>query len=491
MRISPAVKRCTLAVICLKVFAVSAQTISFSNVPRINPRSSYNRVIGENPNGVYLLRMKNPDARQGVEIEWYSHNLNFMRARYLNMGSGRMLRIFQTQGGICYFHGKGDRNRGAFVVSSYKLNHALDDVQQKNRMFEFDHYDFYKDNVEVDQDRNNRYAAIYADSRDGSGKQIIDVAVVDSSLQPVYRQVKLLETAADAFRINDLAVDPAGNVYILAGEQRKDKRKGDPASVRHVVYAFNRHTESWNTLEINESQRFISHARIAYNDSLNTMVVAGAYGLKSPESAYGIFVMHISCHDQRELTRHFTPIDREFVAGIIGAQQEAGGEDLANFRVRRVIPRTDGGTVIIAERYFVTQQVETFYVSGIPQTTTTNLYHYDDILVMSLDRFGNMEWRNAIRKRQSGMAGTALYSGVATCINSGAVHVLYNDYSRTNGDVMQHTLYRDGTTDQRIVLQSENYFTAIIPAEGKQTGYNRIVLTCLRNRQVSLMKLSY
>jgi hypothetical protein len=102
-----------------------------------------------------------------------------------------------------------------------------------------------------------------------------------------------------------------------------------------------------------------------------------------------------------------------------------------------------------------------------------------------------MEWRHAVRKRQSGMAATAQYSGIATCINAGAVQILYNDYSRTNGDVIQYTIHRDGTSDQRIVLQSENYFTAIITAEGKQTGYNRLVLTCLRNRQISLMKLSY
>ena len=31
---------------------MAAQGISFSNVPRINPRSSYNRVIGENPSGL-------------------------------------------------------------------------------------------------------------------------------------------------------------------------------------------------------------------------------------------------------------------------------------------------------------------------------------------------------------------------------------------------------------------------------------------------------
>jgi len=481
----------SLLIIASGADRMAAQGISFSNVPRINPRSSYNRVIGENPSGLYLLRMRNPDARQNVEVEWYSHNLNFQSSRYLSMGSGRLLRIFQTTGGLCYLQGKGDRSRGVFTVSGGKTDAALKDLLEKPRLLEFDHYDFYKDNTEAVQDRFNRYCALYADSRDGSGKQIIDLVVLDSSLAPVYRQVKTLEIQADAFRIGELALDPEGNAYILASEQRKDRRKGDPGSVRHVVYCFQRKMEAWYEVEVNEGLRFINHARMAFNDSSGRMVLTGLYGMKSNEGTYGVFSLHIDPANMGVFKSQFTPIDREFVAGIIGQQQESNGDDLMNFRVRKVICRSDEGMVLVAERYYVTQQVETFYVSGIPQTTTTNMYHYDDVMLLSLNGSGNIEWRQVIRKRQSGMAAASQYSGIAVCATPASIQIIYNDYSKTDGDVIQYSVRKDGFTEQRIIMRSENYFSAVIPNEGKQTGFNRMVLTCLRNRQVSLMKLAY
>jgi hypothetical protein len=84
-----------------------------------------------------------------------------------------------------------------------------------------------------------------------------------------------------------------------------------------------------------------------------------------------------------------------------------------------------------------------------------------------------------------------VYSGIAVCATPSSIQVIYNDYSKTDGDVIQFSVRKDGFTEQRIIMKSENYFSAVIPNEGKQTGYNRMVMTCLRNRQVSLMKLTY
>jgi hypothetical protein len=67
--------------------------------------------------------------------------------------------------------------------------------------------------------------------------------------------------------------------------------------------------------------------------------------------------------------------------------------------------------------------------------------------------------------------------------------VVYNESG--NGNVMQVLFHKDGNREQQILLRSETSFTALLPSEGAQTGYNRMVLPCMRNRQISLLKLTY
>ena len=157
--------------------------------------------------------------------------------------------------------------------------------------------------------------------------------------------------------------------------------------------------------------------------------------------------------------------------------------------MRKIVPRNDGGYLMVAENFEITQQMETFYLNGVPQTSSKSVYNYNDVILISMDSSGQMEWRHNINKRQSSFASMAyLHSmGIYVCENN--VNLLYNDNSGQSNRVIHIRLARTGVLEQKIVLNSENEYTAIIPLEGKQTGYNRFVTPVMQNRQTLLLQV--
>lgn len=482
------VKQCFLLPALLAAGNIAAQTLSFSNVPRINQRGGYNRVIGENTEGIYLLRLRNAEGRGMVSLEHYTHSLTFQEEKTYRLGAERLVKAHLLGQRCLLFTAANDRQRGICALGFRKLNSGLAEEQQ-GRLLEFDRYDFYKNQVLGTTDRSGRYLLFYADSRDGQGRQILDLAMLDTALNPVFREQKTLETAAESFRLIDLEADPEGNVYLLASEQQKDRKKTDPASIRIVIYIYMRRAQQWSRNELSEPSFFLNSARMCYNDSLKRVVFSGFYSSGSSDGADGVYMAVVSTDHPAGIKGTKAAFSSEFIANIIGAKLAESTESLNNFRIRKMVPRSDGGLLVVAECYYVTQRVETTYISGISQTNTTNYYHHDEVILLSLDSDGNIEWHELIRKKQSSLYAASMFSGIAVCAVPDAVLVVFNEAA--NGDVVQYKFQKDGRRDHKILLRSESSFTALIPGEGTQTGYNRMILPCLRNRQISLLKLTY
>jgi hypothetical protein len=177
------------------------------------------------------------------------------------------------------------------------------------------------------------------------------------------------------------------------------------------------------------------------------------------------------------------------VADIIGNANEEAGKEPEHFYVRKLIPRSDGGLLMVSENFQISQQLETFFLNGIPQTSSKNVYNYNDVLFLALDSAGNNEWNYLLHKRQSSFASSNHYNSIATFVCDSFVHLLYNDNISQNNRVMYVSLGRSGKMLQKVLFSSENAYTAVIPSEGKQTGFNRFVVPLVTDKQTYFLKV--
>lgn len=85
-----------------------------------------------------------------------------------------------------------------------------------------------------------------------------------------------------------------------------------------------------------------------------------------------------------------------------------------NYFIREIIPLSHGGCVWLAEQFYETRQMETYYVNGVPQTNSKLFYHYGDVAAMYMDAEGALDTMVMIRKTKSARLRMPIYMGSPT-----------------------------------------------------------------------------
>lgn len=465
---------------------LKAQHLYFSNIPRLNNKAYYNKVIGENPNGIYVLRFRDIELRSGFSIEKYSHRLDFSESQNFQLGKReRLLKVFTTDSGLFLIKTGRDKSK-TFFACTRTIGTTLQ-PRPADRFYETDKAEKLSDNTVIEYSPNRSWCAMWMEEVNEQGNQVFTCVLLKSN-----GELKGIWHTSTKFPFRDaelqqVAVSDSGATAATFLLIRPEKRSTEPAAEEHFLMQCDG-KKMFNPLSVGDNHYFLSSYDLVYNQYRNQFYLAGFFDFKKPESAHGWLDWRFVPSDTMPEPK-LSPIDRQFVAGMVGAKEAESGEDPQHFFVRRIVPRSDGGFLLVAEYFDITQQMETFYLNGAPQVSSKNVYNYNDIMLISVDEAGNAEWNHLINKRQSSYASLSYLHSIGVYVCESNVNIVYNDNSNQNNRVMHISVGKDGVIEQKIILNSDNEYTALIPAEGKQTGYNRYVAPLIQSRQISLLQL--
>ena len=163
-----------------------------------------------------------------------------------------------------------------------------------------------------------------------------------------------------------------------------------------------------------------------------------------------------------------------------------------------MVPRGDGGTVLIAEQYYV--RVVTSYDRATGNTTVRYYYHYNDIVVISISPKGDIEWATKVPKRQTSVNDNGYYSSYAMMITGGQLHFIYNDHKiniverRTNrlknfrlsdnkGIIALASVDPDGKVSRRPLLSNRDATTICRPKMCSQISPDEMLIFGKRGKK--------
>lgn len=134
-------------------------------------------------------------------------------------------------------------------------------------------------------------------------------------------------------------------------------------------------------------------------------------------------------------------------------EPEDQGKDAENFYVRKIVPRNDKMVIRLVAQVEITQQMETLLFEWGAANQQQMVYNYNDVILISMDSSGQMEWRHNMDERQSSFASMAyLHSmGIYVCENN--VNLLYNDNSGQSNRVIHIRLARTGVRTKNCTEQ--------------------------------------
>ncbi|MBO6518239.1 MAG: hypothetical protein JJ975_17010 [Bacteroidia bacterium] len=289
-------------------------------------------------------------------------------------------------------------------------------------------------NFDISRSRDSTKLLVFANTpfkRARNAKDEVSVVVLDQDFSVIWDDKLTIPYTEKSFSVQDYDVDNHGNVYILGKlykEKSKRERKKPVATYKLLAYTEEgSHREEYG---LNLSDKFISEIDYIVKDN-GDLLCAGLFSNQNSRNAAGAFYLEIEQESMDVLTENIVDFGLDFFTEGMSDRQErkvkkkvSKGKDVefTEYDVRHLVEKEDGGLVMVAEQYFVRVTSST---DANGRTTYTYHYYYNDIIVVSFDEDGEIEWNEKIQKVQYSVNDGGYLSGFNLIVHGDVMHFFF------------------------------------------------------------------
>ncbi len=225
--------------------------------------------------------------------------------------------------------------------------------------------------------------------------------------------------------------------------EKKDREKGDPKTYP-TIFKISTKDGKLDEYQIKVPGMNLDDVDFTIDEN-NKLLCAGFYGdpTKGKRTDIdGIFYLRINKNTKTIEKTSYKPLPDDIVEELIGQRKAKKGKGISNdFEINYFIARPGGNTMLLGQKYFVTQTTTTDPKTH--RTTTTFHYHYQGPLIINIDKNGEITWTKMLPMKQvfsrqgpSSYGGFYSYSvpsappygGYAVARTNDKVYLLFNDH---------------------------------------------------------------
>jgi hypothetical protein len=389
------------------------------------------------------------------------------------------------QRGILVVKSKYNKSHRTYELLAQWLDYQLQPISEPQILMEQEVQSYGdKGNFRVRISDDEQRIAVITSKKNGSDSTEISWSVFTDSMQRVEYHTHLMNWPFKKLQLNDFLVNNEGQVFSIFRQWLKDRRK----DANHIDYFMAQRGDSVYVKSFIDSVHF-RNLGLSYQRDKGLVVLAGFYGEPGMSGSIGVCYYSYDGKTGEEVSR-FARFGEELADDLnIGRRNQDVIPD--GFEFLKLVPRSDGGLICVAEQKDIDTENEVVMMHGIPTSTSKNIYNFNDILVLNLDSTGAIEWSEVIHKNQTTVNDGGYFSSAIVFVNADYLQIIYNDQIRNSGEVMQHTILSNGKSFSRKLLKSELDYVVIIPAEATQVSSNKIIIPSAKNRRFALLKLIY
>jgi hypothetical protein len=463
----------------------NSQVIQWSNPTKLKGGAVFTKVIAENKDGIFLLRYRNRFYSKSVVLERYSHLLTLELTKTIDLKNARLIKLYAL------------KNNFMLVRSSYNR------FNQTNQLIaQFYSYDFktrgkeiilaeakvleYGDrgNFRLRISDNQHYISVLYSEPSKQNNIIINHQLYTNTLQKVSQKITEFPANYMDFIIQDFDVNNKGEMVMLCNQIEAKRRT--VIEDKHSIFVFVK--DSIRDFIISDSI-VLKSSKLVYDRTLDRSKVVAFYGYKNAPGIEGTLFFELN-ESLTKSTLSLNGFSEKLIADV-NINDRNKGMVSEGFSILEVVPRSDGGMLLIAEQKEIATEDDIVLVNGIPQSTSKNIYNFNELLVLNYDSSGFIDWHNVITKNQTTINDGGYFSSAVVFVGEKFVQLIFNDQLRSTGDVMQYTIYNNGVVQSNKLLKNELENVVIIPVESKQVSSNKVIIPTSKNRRFALLKIIY
>lgn len=289
------------------------------------------------------------------------------------------------------------------------------------------------------------------------------------------------------FRVRTLRVSNQGNVYLLGKYYRVSNVK-DSDDFKYLVYRHAGGAIDGEEIPIELGDRYITDLAFRLDREEN-IYVAGFYSDRSSDLIGGTVLQKIGNDGQVLLNANesFTP---EFLSAYLSSRQIDRGRELRNFYLKDIILRSDGGVLLLAEKFYITYQS---YRDMYGYWVDREMYHYEDVILTSVSGNGDIEWHAIVDKNQVSESPSNL--SYFNAIGGAGAYIFYEYKPRRRGiNIYYNNVGIQGQVSERKPLLVDYKFgNEFYPRYCEQINNNEAIMVYFQNRgrMLSVVKVRF
>jgi len=187
-----------------------------------------------------------------------------------------------------------------------------------------------------------------------------------------------------------------------------------------------------------------------------------------------------------------------------------------DYFIRNIIIRRDGGFIISSESYYTSSRYNNWnrwdYLYGSPYYSSFDNYYYspyysnywwgnrynnqsvryhaDNIVILSFDKNGKLEWNNVLAKEQFDDQTDDLIS-FQLMNTGGQIHFLFNQLERRSNLLNDYSVSPSGQMVHNPTLKNLDKGYEFMPKYGKQVSARQMIIPCQYHNELCFAKIEY
>ncbi|MEZ4772308.1 MAG: hypothetical protein R3D00_03930 [Bacteroidia bacterium] len=337
---------------------------------------------------------------------------------------------------------------------------------------------------------NKRQLLCYKNLKNKRDSEQILYYIFDDEGDLVQNGEMELKYPDNRFQVVSLRVSNSGNIFVLGKFFRTITVK-EATDFQYVVYRYDISQGQGREIQIELGDRYITNLAFRLDRDEN-IFVAGFYSNRSTDQIAGTVLQQIRPDGTIALNSN-EAFDEGFLRNYLSNSQIQRGRELRNFYLdseNGIILRSDGGVLLIAEKFYITYQS---YRDLAGYWVDREIYHYEDVILTSIDGNGNIEWHAIVDKAQESESPTAL--SYFNAISSQGSYIFYEYKPRKRDiNIYYNTIGMTGRVSERIPLLNDYKFgDQFFPRFCEQINNDEALMVYMQNRGkvLSVVKVKF
>ncbi len=318
----------------------------------------------------------------------------------------------------------------------------------------------------------------------------LDIRFYDAALGVERRTSLFLPHEKTRYEIREVMHDPNHNLLLWMYVTDKDKRSADPAKFYYKMVRVNRTTLELEEANLRDSVYFLNAVQPALDELNQKIRLVGFFSEKDRTTIAGSVLASVSLAPLQIDTIGLARFDLEFKTKLQGYKNANRSKELADYYIKDIVMRSDGGALLVAESNYQTIQTYVQYSQGFPIYREIIYYHYDEIVVVSVNANGTIDWRQIIPKAQ---VSTQLspYNSFVSLPTEKHLNLIFNEEGRSKNAVVMYRINNQGDVVPRIILSPETDDAAILESDAAIVGPNAMLIPATKRKKKGLFRLTF